>query len=540
MKKGRDILLLLMLCTVIVYFNHFDNSFHFDDSHTIVNNLSIRNLHNIPSFFTDGSTFSSLPPNQSYRPVVTTLNAIDYALSDEKNLKPFWFHVSIFASFIFSGLLLYLFLLHLLGKTRYGNYKTEISLLVTGWFWLHPANAETINYIIARSDSFSTCMVLLAFVLYCCWPLAKRSFLYLVPFIIGFLSKETAIIFLPLLFLYEFLIGNEDDEKPMLRLILGIVKKLIIPIIVSGALLLLYKEMQPATWEAGGEYNKQGYWLTQPYGILHYVGNFFYPRHLVADTDWEWVHSPSDYRFIVGVSFVLLLITASIYFSFKKRFRLIGFGLWWFLLALLPTSLVPLAEVINDHRTFFPYIGLFISAAGLLQYLQERTGVWLEKKTLRVILPAVVLTFLVSMALMTWQRNKVWHSEYSLWKEVTEKAPANGRGWMHYGISQMAAGDFKGADSSFNLANQLLPGYSFIYINYGVLKNAMGEFAEAEDYFRTAISFGATNPEAYARYAEFLINQNRSREARTIINKGLLLSPHHEMLITLDKKIGEK
>src|SRR2546428_2187289 len=45
------------------YANHFHNSFHFDDSHVIENNLYIRNLRNIPLFFVDGRTFSSLPSN---------------------------------------------------------------------------------------------------------------------------------------------------------------------------------------------------------------------------------------------------------------------------------------------------------------------------------------------------------------------------------------------------------------------------------------------------------------------------------------------
>ena len=34
-----------------VYANHFHNSFHFDDAHTIVTNAAIEDLRNIPRFF---------------------------------------------------------------------------------------------------------------------------------------------------------------------------------------------------------------------------------------------------------------------------------------------------------------------------------------------------------------------------------------------------------------------------------------------------------------------------------------------------------
>src|SRR5439155_18800718 len=51
------------------YSNSLHNSFHFDDSHVIEENLFIRDLRNLPRFFTDARTFSSLPTNATYRPV---------------------------------------------------------------------------------------------------------------------------------------------------------------------------------------------------------------------------------------------------------------------------------------------------------------------------------------------------------------------------------------------------------------------------------------------------------------------------------------
>src|SRR4029077_3508185 len=80
---------LLLLAILATYANHFHNSFHFDDWHTIVNNTSIRDLRNVPLFFRDGTTFSAVPGNQSYRPLVSTLLAIDYRLA--QGPKPFWF-----------------------------------------------------------------------------------------------------------------------------------------------------------------------------------------------------------------------------------------------------------------------------------------------------------------------------------------------------------------------------------------------------------------------------------------------------------------
>src|SRR6266699_1310506 len=94
---------LLLVALVAAYANHFHNSFHFDDAHTIETNAAIRELRNIPLFFRDATTFSSLPSNQSYRPLVSTLLAVDFRLG---GLHPFWFHLSIFALFVALVLLL--------------------------------------------------------------------------------------------------------------------------------------------------------------------------------------------------------------------------------------------------------------------------------------------------------------------------------------------------------------------------------------------------------------------------------------------------
>src|ERR1700690_2975050 len=87
--------ILVLGAILLTYSNHFNNSFHFDDSHTILNNLFIKDLKNIPLFFKDGRTVGSLPGNQSYRPYLATENAIDYHLAGGLNSKPFHIHIFI-------------------------------------------------------------------------------------------------------------------------------------------------------------------------------------------------------------------------------------------------------------------------------------------------------------------------------------------------------------------------------------------------------------------------------------------------------------
>ena len=83
---------------LLTYANHFDNDFHFDDSHTIEDNLWIRDLSNTGAFFSDPTTRSTLPTNRQYRPALTLTLAVDYWLGD--GLDPFWFHASTFVWYV--------------------------------------------------------------------------------------------------------------------------------------------------------------------------------------------------------------------------------------------------------------------------------------------------------------------------------------------------------------------------------------------------------------------------------------------------------
>lgn len=541
MKKSLQAILLCIIFTAafVAYSNHFNNAFHFDDSHTIVQNEYIREL-DIPLFFKDARTFSSLPANQSYRPGLTTLNALDVFLSGSGVPTPYTFHLSIFISYLCSGFLLYLLILYILSQHTDSKWNYILALFSCAWFLLHTANAETINYIIARSDSFSTLMVLLSFVVYLYIPASRRMHLYLIPMIIGFTVKEHTIMFVPVLFIYQFLFEQKSSFHLWKeRKNVGIVfRKIALPLVTGIGLFIFSKVMTPHTWVSGGE-DRWSYLFTQFFVYFHYVYNFILPVNLVVDTDWKLVPSLVDDKVFAGLLFVISLGYIAFKTSLQERYKGIAFGICWFFIALIPTSSIfPFAEVLNDHRTFFPYIGLFIAVATLLQNLVLSPSFKNYKPASPVFYIAAVI-LLTLHAYGTYQRNEVWHSEESLWKETTVKAPGNSRAWMNYGITLMAKGNYQEAESCFTKAKELAPSYSYVYINLGIAKQATGRGEEAEVDFKQALSLNADVPEAYSFYAKYLLSINRLPEAKRLIDKGLALSPAHQLLNELQLQLTQ-
>ena len=73
--------LLVAVVSILVYSNSLDNSFHYDDAFTIVDNVLIRDIGNIPQFFIKGIT--STPDKFGkllYRPLTMTTYALNYSV----------------------------------------------------------------------------------------------------------------------------------------------------------------------------------------------------------------------------------------------------------------------------------------------------------------------------------------------------------------------------------------------------------------------------------------------------------------------------
>lgn len=529
-KKSTLVILTLVLFGAIflAYSNHFDNSFQFDDAHTIEQNNAIKNL-DIANYFKDGRTFSALPLNQSYRPLTTLENAIDYAIADELNPKPF--HVHIFITFIACCLLIIVFTKQLLNKLGQNN-QSFYALLVAALFGLLCANAETVNYIIQRAEITSGIFILLGLIFYIKQGVFKRFYLYLLFPFIGFFSKEMTFVFAPLLFLYILIFEENVDllhfyRKLEFKKVLTALKKTLPAILFTAAFLVFYAKMLPPTFTSGG-LSRYEYLITQPWVICHYIVTYFYPYNLSADTDWTTFSSITDYRAILGIVIILGLIWLALKASKNEKTKLFSFGILWFLISLLPTSsIIPFSEVLNDHRAFIPYIGLTIAIVFGFKYLLEKyASNFIVNTSGKTVIGILIIGFLGANAYGIHQRNKVWKTDETLWKDVTIKSPKNGRGMMNYGLALMQKADYKNAETYFKKAAELSPTYSYVYINLGILKNAIGDKNEAEKNFKYALQLDPNQHNCWYYYADFLFKEKRYVEAIDGLNKVQTISPH--------------
>ncbi len=129
------------------------------------------------------------------------------------------------------------------------------------------------------------------------------------------------------------------------------------------------------------------------------------------------------------------------------------------------------------------------------------------------------------MAIGTHVRNRVWLTDETLWADVTVKSPANGRGWMNYGLALMARGQLAKARECYERAALLVPNYWTLEINRGIVEDALGNLAAAEPHFKRAIALGPTQPDAHFYFARWLVRVGRAPEAASHLEEALQMSP---------------
>lgn len=532
-RNLRWIALFLLLGLVLTYWNHFDNSFHFDDFHTIKKNPYIQSLDNIPSFFTDFTkTQSTRPVVKTYRPLVTTANAISYWLGGGYN--PFYFHLTIFIGFLLQLLLIFFLFRKILNACYKHRWNIYIAMFAVAWYGFHTANAETINYIISRSDSYSTLFVVMTLTIWALFPKQRKYGLYMIPAILGMFTKEQSAMIAPILLFYILIIEQQLSipgflKKKNKKALWQGVKRALPAIIILFIITYIIVFAVRISKEPDYGHTAFQYAITQPWVWLHYFITFIFPYKLSADPDMSVFKTGSDPRLWAGFAFLLLYIWAIIKTSKTAKWRPVSFGLIWFGLALLPTSSIfPLGQISNDHRMFFPFVGLALSGSwtlGILLLKNEKR--LLTNKNWKMAIFAIGFFIIAGHAWGTYQRNQVWDSEKTLWKDAVEKSPKNARALMNYGLTLMNENKLQKAKRMYDRAYELNPNYNYLLVNMAILYNSLGKKDSAEYLYKRAIKLTPNHHVPNYYYGRHLFKQNKLQDAHYYASKAVSIVPHY-------------
>jgi tetratricopeptide (TPR) repeat protein len=466
---------LLALGGTLVYLNALPNAFHFDDSHSIVENPAIRSFGEAGRWFTDTRAFTVLKENTNYRPVLLATYAVNYALG---GLRPAGFRVFNLLGHLGCALLAFLLARELAARLwpepRDARRREWVPVLTGAVFVLHPLQSEIVNYISSRSDGLCALFYLASLL---AWVRAnaaagRRALLLravaVAAFALALLVKEVGLTLPAAVWLWEVLV----ERRPAVRLGWRRLGRYAALAVVAGLYLAVRAYMlRDYDVRFRATTPPLAYFATQLRAWFHYLRLFVLPVGQCVDPDYPFSRSLVEPRVLAAAAGVIGVAAGA--WPLRRRRPEVTFGLGFFLLALAPTSsFFPIAEAVNEHRPYLGNLGLCLLAAVLLAEVAPRAA---GRRGAAALAAAVLLV----LGGLTVARNRVWRDDYSLWRDVVAKAPHNGRAHLNYGLALLGRGRPDEALAQYEACARLWPDYSYCYINRSVLYRQRKEWDRA-------------------------------------------------------------
>jgi tetratricopeptide (TPR) repeat protein len=198
--------------------------------------------------------------------------------------------------------------------------------------------------------------------------------------------------------------------------------------------------------------------------------------------------------------------------------RLVSFGLLWFFLTLsVESSVIPIADVIFEHRLYLPSVGATaVFATGF--FLVSRKISRARAGALSTLVAAFII---VCLGIATSQRNLVWGDEVGLWEDVVSKSPQKPRPYNNLGYALNKAGKPWDAIPNFMKALTFAPYYADANYNLGRAYLLVDQSAMAIPLLQKAIRIQPNLAGAYSDLGAALNLEGRYQEAATFLEQNL-------------------
>ena len=524
LKSQKTLLLFVLLSTALVYVSCLRYDFAYDDNSQIVLNPAINSTAYIPEYFTK-HVWANIDPGAAplyYRPVFSLWLLVNYKLF---GLSPAGWHATSLVIHLLATWLVFVLARRL----------TSDQLLATTaafLFGIHPVHIESVAWISGVTDPLMTVFFVAAILLYLDIKSThevtqesseknRRRFFHqplllsLLFFSLAILTKETAIVFLPMVICYELLVGKQKSQASTGARLTSIFLTMLPYLIVTVVYLFVRFRVLGELGHKLTQLSATTIASTIPSVLWFDLSHLIWPLPLSAFYDNTYVSG----GWLVWGPLVGLIVVASVFVILGRRSKQVMFLGCWVLVPILPSlnlSLLKFGEIVHDRYLYLSSVG-FCIVLSVAFFHVIRT--YSKYKRLAV---AILLIMGAGWALETVIQLPMWKNDLALYTHGAAVAPQNNLAINNLAATVKSLGD---VDQAIALSQKVLArdpnNWQSLY-NLGHSYYTIGAYAEATRYLGQAISINPSAPDQYLFYglAAMRVGQIAPAEAamRTAVN----------------------
>ena len=510
----KSSLFLILAAVVIAYFpSLFFKLTYFDDQVAVIANHSF--LSRWSNFFLifQRDTFSVFGGGQAgyYRPLGAITMFWDAHCS---GVNPFSYHLTNLILHAAASCVFYLLL------NRISGAANKLNLALALLFALHPLSVPAVAWIPGRGETLLALFIFLSF--YFFLPESQNFVLHQFFLLCALFIKESALVFPVLLVCFVCLKINRPGLvriKDLWRYCLGW---------IFCALFFIFAKYSAVGSFASGLGIKEilGSVAANAGGIYLYLGKIFFPVNLSV------LPVLKDANLIFGkITAILIfaLLLGGWLRSGKQKetgrrpdFKIIGFGLFWFLVFLIPSFVYP------DLNRFPGFLEqrAYLPLAGILFAIQE-AGLFLELPAKKYQMPLLRLAaaLILLFAILTFNRDFDFRGRMAFWSKAAKQSPHSALARKNLGAMFYLEGNMAAAENEFNAALALAPDEPIVHNNLGLIFMNAGKFAEAQEEYRKELLLNPGYDNVYYNFGLLKYKEKDFAQARELWQKTVTLNP---------------